>query len=121
MAQEEFINELRMADFESKIPQFKNDPINPDIGVMNRVMGGGFVDERPRETREITQEDFLPVNDEQSPVRQKKKASQKKQKKVGKQQKRQGGRVTKKHPPKRRAVYKAAKRCTFHKLANSIL
>ena len=78
MAQEEFINSLSANDFESKIPQFRNDLVNPDIGLMNRVMGGSFIDEMPRETtREITQDDFAsPIDAEASAHEQRGKRQQ---------------------------------------------
>lgn len=64
MAQEEFINSLNPRDFISKIPQFKNDLVNPDIGLITHaITGGGFIDELPRNTmRELNENDFNTSN-----------------------------------------------------------
>lgn len=57
-AQENFLKSLTERDFISRVSQFPNDFVNPDIGLTTaRFAGAGYPD---LVTREITDNDFMP-------------------------------------------------------------
>lgn len=129
MAQQSFLKNLTAKDFISKIPQFKNDLVNPDLGTIHHSLGGSLVDEMPRDVRELEESDFtLPLKRRKKRAkRSKKKGGGKKpccrqRKTVGgskqvKSQRRLGGKGKKR--VKRQKVYKGRKQ--QHKIKNSVI
>lgn len=136
-AQENFLKSLTERDFISRVSQFPNDFVNPDIGLTGSrsAAGAGYPDVV---TREINDSDFLPVASPDVAKAKRKRASSKKRRKVKKggvskkggrkapkgkkrssSSKRKGGRR------KLKRVYKKRRNCKksthFHKIKSTFI